>query len=240
VPYTTNVPGTTITAAYGNANIRDQVVTPFATAAARTSAVSSPVQGMLSYRNDLGSGGGFEHYNSAAWVPSGSQLIASTTLGGATATVTWSSIPQVYNSLLIVGLGQSSNANFNNDNTIIFNSDTGANYSMLTYTSTQAALGPAAAFSQGDTSLKWAFAFPGSSYASTRVGGFMVHIPGYTNTTFSKSSLHDTWITDGGTSFNAHKRYGFWKNTSAISTILLTNTGGNFTTGSYFALYGLP
>lgn len=240
MPYTTLVAGTTITSAWANANVRDQNVTPFATAAARTSAVTSPVQGMLSYRNDLGSGGGFEHYNGSAWVPSGVQLIAATTLGSAAATVTWSSIPQVYGSLLIMGLGQSSNANFNNDNTIVYNSDTGANYSMLTWDSANGALGPTGSFSSGDTSLKWAFAFPGSSFNSNRVGGFMVHIPGYANTSFSKASLHDMWHTDGGTSFNGHKRYGFWKSTSAISTILLTNTGGNFTTGSYFALYGLP
>lgn len=46
MPYTTVVPSTTITAAWGNANVRDQVVTPFATAAARDSAISSPVEGM--------------------------------------------------------------------------------------------------------------------------------------------------------------------------------------------------
>lgn len=68
MPYTTNVPGTTITAAWGNANVRDQVVTPFATAAARTSAISSPVEGMLSYRADGdGSFGIFEGYDGAAW-----------------------------------------------------------------------------------------------------------------------------------------------------------------------------
>jgi hypothetical protein len=57
MPYSTVVSGTTITAAWGNANVRDQVVTPFATAAARTSAITSPVLGMLTHRADLGSFG---------------------------------------------------------------------------------------------------------------------------------------------------------------------------------------
>lgn len=52
MPYTTNVSGTTITAAYGNANIRDQVVTPFATVAARDSAITSPAVGMVCYTID--------------------------------------------------------------------------------------------------------------------------------------------------------------------------------------------
>lgn len=48
MPYTTLVAGTTITASWANASVRDQVVTPFASSAARTSAVSTPVRGMLS------------------------------------------------------------------------------------------------------------------------------------------------------------------------------------------------
>jgi hypothetical protein len=66
VPYTTNVAGTTITAAWGNANVRDQVVTPFATAAARTSAVSSPPSGMVSTRTDVGI---VEAYDGSAYQP---------------------------------------------------------------------------------------------------------------------------------------------------------------------------
>jgi hypothetical protein len=65
MPYTTVVAGTTITAAWGNV-VRDQLVTPFATAAARTSAITSPVTGMLSYRSD---GDVFDGYNGSAWKP---------------------------------------------------------------------------------------------------------------------------------------------------------------------------
>lgn len=64
MPYTTNVAGTTITAAWGNANVRDQVITPFASSSARTSAVTSAVEGMLSYRQDAKI---FEGYDGSAW-----------------------------------------------------------------------------------------------------------------------------------------------------------------------------
>lgn len=68
MPYTTNVSGTTITAAWGNANVRDQVVTPFATVAARTSAITSPVEGMISTLadNDVA-----DLYDGSTWVPIG-------------------------------------------------------------------------------------------------------------------------------------------------------------------------
>lgn len=65
MPYTTLVAGTTITASWANASVRDQSVTPFATAAARTSAITSPVTGMLSHRAD---GFAFEGYDGTGWV----------------------------------------------------------------------------------------------------------------------------------------------------------------------------
>lgn len=64
MPYTTLVAGTTITASWANASVRDQGVTPFATAAARTSAVTAPVEGMLSYRTDADV---FEGYDGTGW-----------------------------------------------------------------------------------------------------------------------------------------------------------------------------
>jgi hypothetical protein len=65
MPYTTVVTGTTITAAWSNANVRDQVVTPFASSAARTSAVTSPIEGMVSYLSDVNT---LEVFDGASWL----------------------------------------------------------------------------------------------------------------------------------------------------------------------------
>jgi hypothetical protein len=54
MPYTTSVPGTTITASWANANVRDQVITPFASVSARDSAITSPVNGMMAVTTDTG------------------------------------------------------------------------------------------------------------------------------------------------------------------------------------------
>lgn len=64
MPYTTSVAGTTITASWANASIRDQVVTPFASAAARTSAITVPVEGMVTHLNDTNCLG---VYTGSAW-----------------------------------------------------------------------------------------------------------------------------------------------------------------------------
>jgi hypothetical protein len=240
MPYSTVVSGTTITAAWGNANVRDQVVTPFATAAARTSAITSPVLGMLTHRADLGSFGGYEGYGGAAWLPAGTQLIATSTLGAGAATVTFSSIPATYSSLLVMGLGSLTGAGTGVDCTVTINSDTGANYSNHSQDTTQAALNPTGAFNSGQANLVWAFSLPGTTYNANRSGGWWMKFPGYSNTTFRKIMMSSGWMNDGGTSFNAKTRFGWWNGTAAISTLLFTSGAGNFSTGNHIALYGMP
>lgn len=52
MPYTTIVAGNPIQAAWANANVRDQVVTPFASFAALTAAITAPIEGMIAYTQD--------------------------------------------------------------------------------------------------------------------------------------------------------------------------------------------
>jgi len=63
--YSTVVAATSITAAKHNEFVRDQVVSQFATAAARNSAITSPVEGMICYNrgDDV-----VQVYNGSAWV----------------------------------------------------------------------------------------------------------------------------------------------------------------------------
>lgn len=66
MPYTTVVAGTAITASWGNANVRDQVVTPFADPGAIVSGIAAPVDGMLSYSS---SDKTLWTFNGTAWKP---------------------------------------------------------------------------------------------------------------------------------------------------------------------------
>lgn len=65
MPYTTPTTATAITIAYAKANIRDQVITPFADATARDAAITSPVQGMVEYLKTGASSEGLTTYTSA-------------------------------------------------------------------------------------------------------------------------------------------------------------------------------
>jgi hypothetical protein len=65
MPYTTVVAATTITAAWANASVRDQVVTPFTTTTARDSAITAPVEGMVAAITDDDI---LTVYSGSAWV----------------------------------------------------------------------------------------------------------------------------------------------------------------------------
>jgi hypothetical protein len=80
VPYTTLVSGNTITASWANANVRDQAVTPFATSSARSSAITSPVEGMVSYLSDSNV---LQFYDGTNWAPIPGQYIGETTITSA-------------------------------------------------------------------------------------------------------------------------------------------------------------
>jgi len=71
LPYTTLVSGTTVLSSWANANVRDQVVTPFASAAARDSAITAPVEGMLCYTSDTDV---FWWYNGSKWMRKAKRL----------------------------------------------------------------------------------------------------------------------------------------------------------------------
>lgn len=72
MPYTTPSSGTAITVAYATANIRDQVVTPFASDAARASAITAPIEGMVTYLTDADA---LEVYNGSDWIPAGPLVV---------------------------------------------------------------------------------------------------------------------------------------------------------------------
>lgn len=65
MPYTTVSTGSTISASWANTNVRDQVVTPFATTAARDSAITSPVSGMVA---PITGDQIITYYNGSVWV----------------------------------------------------------------------------------------------------------------------------------------------------------------------------
>lgn len=154
--------------------------------------------------------------------------IATTTLGSAAATITFSSIPATYTDLratLVCPGGTFLSIR------IRFNSDTGTNYSI-----TQLYGNGTSATSVRSTSVANLYFMDAASSAQPTFGAFDVFsYAGSTNKTVLLESSEDT--NGGGT---VGRRVGLWRNTAAITTItLLENTGANFPIGTTATLYGI-
>lgn len=155
------------------------------------------------------------------------QAISTTTLGSATGTVTFSSIPQTYTDLVLVRNVKYTSTN-GEDTWVRFNSDTGSNYSRTVI----------AAYTSPPYSLNQINATRINIYTNSNTD-FVPHIyqiMNYTNTSTYKTVL---FRTSGQNEVIA--QVGLWRSTSAIDSITLTlNTAvNNFATGSTFTLYGI-
>jgi hypothetical protein len=151
--------------------------------------------------------------------------IATTTLGSATATVTFSSISGSYTDLVIVFRGNNTSAG-NRAGTFILNSDTGSNYS--------------ATFIQGD----------GSSATSNReTSGSIQYFANVLNDNtnaimqfqnYSNTTTYKTFLSRGNSSSTVvQARVGLWRSTSAITSITFGLNADDYATGSTFTLYGI-
>jgi hypothetical protein len=151
--------------------------------------------------------------------------IATTTLGTATSSVTFSSITSAYTDLILVINGSPTAAE---SPLITVNSDSGTNYSVTFFR------GSGSAASSGRTTSAANINTAINPGANVRLAE-IIQFQNYSNTTTYK-----TIIVRGGTaSNNALGSIGLWRNTAAISTILVSIASGNYAVGSTFTLYGI-
>ena len=150
--------------------------------------------------------------------------IATNTLGSATASVTFSSIPATYTDLVLVCIGKMVSGGDANQ-PITFNGDSSALYSRtFMYGDGTSALSGRAS---GTTNLGFPY------WNSTNPVTTITQIMNYSNTTTNKTA-----ISRNAGSSTVTAEVGLYRSTSAISSITLTG-GVNFATGSTFSLYGI-
>jgi hypothetical protein len=147
------------------------------------------------------------------------------TLGGSAASVTFSSIPATYRDLVLVVNGTTTSGSTANS-WIRFNGDTGSNYSYVRIL--------------GDGSSVSSSASTGNNYLTTgdinsAIFTSVIHIMDYSATDKHKTALSKT----GNVSAYLGAYVGRWANTAAITSVLVSNQSGDFTSGTTFALYGI-
>ncbi len=163
-------------------------------------------------------------------MPAGSTYtpIATTTLGSATSTVTFSSISGSYTDLVFVFSGNTSAIA---NSFLRFNSDTGSNYSMTWMAGT----GSAAASGRETSQTRLLIDVYGYANPSN-ITNKVMSIQNYSNTTTFKTVLGRANNSAAGTD----ALVGLWRSTSAITQIdILTLSATTFSVGSTFTLYGI-
>ena len=223
--FKTFVTGDVLTAGDTNGYLM-QGVWVFASAAARSAAVTSPQEGNMSFLKDTNS---TEYYDGAAWVAvggaGGGLTLISTTAVTATASVDLTSIPGTYKDLYIIvdgvyensGAGQALTWN-NYTSGFSYNVIQASNANTVT-TSTSA----------GSINLGGSLRF----VAGSGSGSIAISISNYASTTMQKIT---TWYMGGGN--GATTGSGSYGGVAAITSVKITWAGTPTAQGNVY-LYGV-
>jgi hypothetical protein len=171
----------------------------------------------------------------AGFFPNSYESIQTVTVGTATSTMTFTSIPSTYTHLQIRGMLNGTAAGTYNNVRMGFNADSGANYSSHLIYGDGASAG-----AQAETSGTRMYGQILISQASTSsyVGVGVIDILDYANTNKYKTvrSLNGIDLAGSG---QIELSSGNWRNTNAITSIEFVTASGNFNVGSTLALYGI-
>jgi len=152
------------------------------------------------------------------------ESIATQTLGSATASVTFSSIPGTYTDLRII---YATTASADAGNYIRYNSDSGSNYSRTNLYGNGSSAGSDRQTSQ--TGIYGPFTMSSAITSNT------IDIMNYSNATTFKTCL----VRAGAANNSTLATVGLWRSTAAITSVVITCDGANFASGSTFSLYGI-
>jgi hypothetical protein len=157
--------------------------------------------------------------------------IATTTLGSAASSITFSSIPGTYTDLRLVLVGSRS-ASGSSDIFLRFNADTGTTYSQTILYGD----GSAAASARDTSATKINMTYFGVGL-TTGLRFYTADIFSYAGSTYKTVLLESNEDANG--SGYVGRRVGLWSSTSAINQVGLSLSSGNFATNTVATLYGI-
>ena len=162
------------------------------------------------------------------------QLISSNVLSGTAASVTFSSIPSTYTDLVVRVSTRTDASPFASDR-YYFNSGTANGSQTFMYGSGSAA----ASSADGAVTYNYTFiSVPGSTYTSNTFGSEEIYIPNYAGSTKKPSSAFGTTENNATASYISANA-NLFDLTSAITSITMYPSSGNYVSGSSFYLYGI-
>jgi len=218
--------GDVLTASDVQSYLMDQTVMNFAGTAARSSAIATPTDGMVTYNQTNNS---LEAYNGAEWInTSGLQLVKKQTIGTGVSSVTvTSAFSATYDNYKIIVTGGSNSSGTTNVLTTLGGSTTGYYYNLIyTNYNTTTPL----ALSASNTS-SWAY-----SAASTGTNGWQMNLDVFAPFLAARTGMCGNYI-NLGPALSAGPIGGFIENTNSHTAFTLTPSAGTLTGGTIY-VYG--
>ncbi len=164
-------------------------------------------------------------------MPATYEKIATTTLGSATGTISFTSIGAGYTDLRIVMVGTMVNSE---QPYIRFNSDSGTNYSQ-----TFIAGSGSSAYSQRYSSMNRIYVAIQSNWSTTNSQMAEFDVFSYSGSTFKTTLFAGSNDNNGVGVAGLDRTVGLWRSTSAITQIDIVGNGQNFSTGFTATIYGI-
>jgi hypothetical protein len=163
-------------------------------------------------------------------MPTTYEPIATTTLGSATATVTFSSIPSTYTDLILQTSPKTSDGSGYFQ--VFPNNDTGSNYSRTVLQGN----GSSASSNRNSNSSNGLQINCATSSQDANSYPVTIHLMNYANTNTNKTALTRA----GGTSVGLVEAYVWlYRSTSAITSLVIKANTTTFAVGSTFTIYGI-
>ena len=163
--------------------------------------------------------------------------IATTTLGSAQSSITFSSIPATYTHLQIRGIARSTRTEVNSGINITMNSDTGSNYS---YHAVYGSGSSAGSYGSASQTAMYSGGILAASSTASSFSPIVIDILDYNNTNKFKTIRILSGADQNSASFSEVGLVsGNYRSTTAVSSLTLTAAVNNLAQYSSFALYGI-
>jgi len=163
------------------------------------------------------------------------EKIATTTLGSSVSSITFSSVAASWTDLRLVVTGRQIYSSINYGSMkLIFNSDSGSNYSYTRISGNGSAASSSSATSQ--TYLYGGY-FADAPTGNAMTSLFVADIFSYAGSTY-KTILCNSSVDENGSGVT-DSRVGLWQSTSAITSINISGGDGNIDAGTTATLYGI-
>lgn len=185
----------------------------------------------------------------SAWAGSAFGTLQETILANSTGSVvTFSAIPQTYSHLMVVIQARGTSSTVNSVETqVTINGNTNNKYSYMLIGAFNTVVNPnqqpSAGFANSQAAWNNFIQIAGSGLGSSvNAGGGFAILPNYANSAFNKSFYAISgWGNGTDQNITMQVRTGFYNpgSQSAITSLSIAASVGNFQSGSFFGLYGL-